>query len=257
MKKLTILFCLAVIATVVITTPLFALPQFTMSAGGGGLFSTQWKSADLKPEYKDYTGYYGYPTANTTEAIARGYFDTDELSFAGGIWGFFDATYVEADTSLIFTSYGQTLEVPDLPIFANVPQKHTYTITQINLSLLGKYPFSLGNKWTIFPLVGIDWQIALTNNDGKLDEDFDKVKAQGYDVPNLGEFWNCLWIKAGVGADYTITGGLYARGEFLYGIKLNSKNDTDNAQYWEKQFKGVANGPSIRLGVGYRFFNAK
>jgi opacity protein-like surface antigen len=256
MKKLLILLCIAFI-----TVPIFALPEFTMSAGGGGVFSTQWKFADLRPEYKDYAGAiisgYPAPTEKTQDAMRQGYFDTDELSFAGGIWGFFDATYVEADMSLIFTSYGQTVKMPNLPNLSsslNGPQKHRYTITQMNLTILGKYPISLNDKLTVFPLLGIDWQIALYNNDGQLYEDFKIVKAMGYDVPNLGEFWNCFWIKTGVGADYSITNNLYVRGEFLYGIKLNSKNDTDNARYWAENLKGVANGPSVKFGIGYRFF---
>lgn len=256
MKKLLILFTIIGIAA-----PLFALPPFTLSAGGGGIFAAQWKSAELRDQYKNYTGGdYGYgikgPTEDTQDAMRQGYFDTDERSFAGGIWGFFDATYLEADVALIFTSFRQTVKTPDMPDLSsslNGDQEHRYLITHLNFSLLGKYPFYLGQKWVIFPLVGIDGQIALADKDGLLYEDFKKIKVLGYDVPNLGEFWNCLWIKLGVGADYSIRDNLYVRGEALYGFKFNSKNDTNQASYWVEDIKGVANGPSLRLGLGYRF----
>ena len=240
----------------VLQTVAFALPDFTLSAGGGGLFGTQWKFAKVKDEYKEYYQYgMPYPTSKTVEAMSKGYFDTDELSYSGGIWAFFDATYVEADAALVFTSYNQTVKAPDEPLLSlSGTEKHSYTITHINLALLGKYPFTLNEQWTLFPLLGIDGQIALTNNDGQLDKDFKKVKDAGYGVPTLGEFWNCLWIKAGVGADFNLSQTLYLRGEFLYGIKLNSQNDTNNAKYWKEQAGGIANGPSLKIGLGYRFF---
>jgi hypothetical protein len=43
-----------VLAIFVCAAPLFALPGFSLSAGGGGLFSAQWKDAVLKDEYKEY-----------------------------------------------------------------------------------------------------------------------------------------------------------------------------------------------------------
>jgi hypothetical protein len=86
-----------------------------------------------------------------------------------------------------------------------------------------------------------------------MQEDFKKIKALGYDMPNLGEFWNSLWFKLGVGADFVLTGSLFLRGEALYGIKLNSSYDNKMAEYWEEDIRGITSGVNVRLGVGYQF----
>jgi opacity protein-like surface antigen len=127
-----------------------------------------------------------------------------------------------------------------------------YLITQLNISILGKYPFAIGEKLQLFPLLGVDFQIAITDRDDEIAEDI-KSAPGNTTAPSLGEFWNSIWIKAGIGADYSLTEALYLRCEVLYGIKFNSKYEDDEAKYWTEDIKGVKNGPDVRLGVGYRF----
>jgi opacity protein-like surface antigen len=256
MKKLLLLFTIVCCAA-----PLFGLPEFNLSAGGGGIFNIHWKEGYLKDEYKNYTGQTVYggmkvPTEATNDAMRQGLFDTKDLTVGGGIYGFFDATYVEAAAALIFNTASQTVAIPNLPDISSSmrgDETHTYTFTQLNLSLMLKYPFSLGNKWKIFPLLGVDSQIALGNYDKNLKNDFQKVANMGYSMPNLGDYWNSLWIKLGGGADFTIFGNLFIRGELLYGFKLNSKFENDMADYWKEDIRGLANGFNFRLGLGYTF----
>jgi hypothetical protein len=59
------------------------------------------------------------------------------------------------------------------------------------------------------------------------------------------------------GGDFPLTGNLFIRGEVLYGIKLNSKYDTEMADYWKEDLRGVSNGLNIRLGLGYAFKTIK
>ncbi|GHV94225.1 hypothetical protein AGMMS50293_05450 [Spirochaetia bacterium] len=257
MKRLFVLFTVMCMAA-----PLFALPDFTLSAGGGGIFNVHWKDAVLRSQYKDYTGakFVGgrveAPTEPTQDAMRQGLFDTKDLTVGGGIYGFFDATFAEAGIALVWNRVSQTVAIPNLPGVSSSmhgSETHDYLFTQLNLSLLFKYPFTLGEKWTLFPLLGIDGQIALGDYDEQMRKDFKKVKSYGYDMPNLGEFWNSLWIRAGVGADFAMTNNLYLRGETLYGMKLNSAYETKMADYWAEDIKGVANGINVRLGVGYKF----
>jgi len=256
MKRLLIL-----LVVVCCSAPLFGLPEFTLSAGGGGLFNIHWKEAFLKDEYKDYTGQTMYggmkvPTEKTTDAMRQGLFDTKDLTSGGGIYGFFDATYAEAAAALIFNTAAQTVAIPNLPDVSpsmRGDETHTYKYTQLNLSLMLKYPFSLGTKWKLFPLVGVDGQIALGDYDDNQKEDFQKVANMGYPMPNPGDFWNSLWIKLGAGADFAVFGNLFMRGEVLYGFKLNSKYENDMAEYWKEDIRGVANGLTVRLGLGYAF----
>jgi opacity protein-like surface antigen len=254
------LFCAcAVIA--VSAGQVFALPDFSLSAGGGGIFNIHWKDAALLDEYKDYSGGdYGHgitaPTEQTQDAMRQGLFDTKDLTVGGGVYGFFDATYAEAGAALIFNHVRQTVAIPNLPSVSPTltgEETHEFLFIQINLSLMLKYPFSIGQKVKIFPLAGIDGQIAIGNYDENMEKDFQKIANMGYDMPTLGEFWNSLWIKAGVGADFSLNDRLFIRSEVLYGIKLNSKYDTDMADYWAEDLKGVANGLNVRIGLGYTF----
>jgi hypothetical protein len=257
MKKLSIL-C-AVIA--VSSAPVFSLPDFSLSAGGGGIFNIQWKEAALRDQYKDYSGGdYGHgisaPTEQTQDAMRQGLFDTKDLTAGGGVYGFFDATYVEAGVALVFNRVSQTVAIPNLPSVSptlNGEETHDFLFTQINLSLLLKYPFAVAEKLTIFPLAGIDGQIAVADYDENMQKDFQKIANMGYDMPNIGEFWNCLWVKAGVGADFALADSLALRGEVLYGVKINSKYETTMADYWTEDIKGVTSGFNVRLGVVYTF----
>jgi hypothetical protein len=259
MKKL-----LMVLVGVVLLCSTVSAVDFGLSAGGGGTFTAGWKNAELQPEYKAYTptllatlGGFAAPDpadASTLEAISKGYFDTKESSVGGGIWGFFDATYAELDAALIWNSITQNVKSSVLDPTGNTKDEEpNYLITQLNLSLLGKYPFAIGEKFTIAPLLGVDFQIALSNKDDKITKDIKKAAGNNNKAPSLGDFWNSLWVKAGVGADYSLTDTLYLRCEALYGIKLNSVYEKDQAKYWTEDFKGIKNGVDARLGVGYRF----
>jgi hypothetical protein len=102
-------------------------------------------------------------------------------------------------------------------------------------------------------MLGIDGQIALADYDDNMKNDFQKVANMGYKMPNVGEFWNSMWIKAGVGADFALTDNLFIRCQALYGFKFNSKYENDMADYWEENLKGVANGFNLKLALGYTF----
>jgi hypothetical protein len=155
-----------------------------------------------KDEYKNYSGEdqgHGImgPAEKTSDAMRQGLFDTKDLTAGGGIYGFFDAAYAE----LVFNRVSQTVTIPNLPDISSSmrgDETYTYQFTQLNLSMLLKYPFTLGAKWKLFPLLGIDGQIALADYDDNMKKDFQKVANMGYKMPNIGEFWNSLWIKAGI-----------------------------------------------------------
>jgi len=104
-------------------------------------------------------------------------------------------------------------------------------------------------RLTVFPLFGIDGQIALGDFDDTLRSSFQNAANFGYEVPTLGEFWNALWIRFGAGADFALFGNLFLRGELLYGIKLNSSHQSRMSDYWDRG--GVSNGLHLRLSVGY------
>ncbi|MDR2490498.1 MAG: hypothetical protein LBD20_03745 [Spirochaetaceae bacterium] len=69
-----------ILTTFVCTGSLFALPDFALSAGGGGLFNAQWKTGLLRDEYKEYGigGSHPNPTQKTQDAMLQGLFDTKD-----------------------------------------------------------------------------------------------------------------------------------------------------------------------------------
>jgi hypothetical protein len=138
----------------------------------------------------------------------------------------------------------------------------------LGISLLGKYPFSLNEKWSVFPLLGAEFLIALVERrqpdgdrvydrtDGSLPSDMGKDEN-----PYPLSAWNSLLIKIGAGADYTLTQSLFLRGEFLYNIRLQTGYETGAVEMVKAVLKvpspklsGLTSGPSIRIALGYRLF---
>ena len=246
--------------------PAFALdflpdffPDISLSAGGGGIFNTHWHNDTLRGQFRNYTvPGIGGPDEQTQHAMRQGMFNTRELAAGGGIYGFFDATLVTLGVGIVFNSVGRFLDVPELydtvsPSLTGEELKR-FNVTQLNLSLMFRYPFELREQWTIFPMLGIDGQIALGGFDRRLRERFQRAANLGYEVPTMGEFWNSLWIRFGAGADFALRGNLFLRGEMLYGFKLNSVHESRRSGYWEHGLQGVSNGLHIRIGVGYTFW---
>ena len=254
MKKiLTVTF---IIALVCIAMPLFAQPEFKLSAGGGGIFNIHWYNATLKEEYRNYTGMLGFPTFPTMNAMANGQFDTKDLTVGGGFYGFFDATYAVLGAGLVFNKVTQKVDIPYHPVVSlNGPETHKISFTQLNLSLMLKYPFAVSQSWKVFPMAGVDWQIALGNYDSKMKQNFQDLANSNpfFEIPKISDFWNSVWIRAGAGADYSLTERLFLRSELLYGFKLNSKFENKMKEFWDFKIRGMSNGFHVRLGLGYAF----
>jgi len=141
-----------------------------------------------------------------------------------GFYGFFDFTYGEADVSF---AYGKSIGEGDLPGING-------RLWQLGFTLLGKYPFELGD-FTIFPLVGFDYNVI-----------FSRIVAGTRDT-EPGK-WNQFGILAGVGSDFDLTDSLYLRGEAMFHLRFPST--------FMKEADGsptLGMGPRIKFGLGYRF----
>jgi opacity protein-like surface antigen len=146
-----------------------------------------------------------------------------------GIYGFFDAAYAEVSASLGFGS--GTVEF----LGNNVG---LFSFTSLNFGLLGKYPFYINDKITLFPAVGIEYQAVLS------------AKLEG-DEKKPGDF-SVLWFRFGGGLDYNFTDKLYLRGTFLYGIRTASKFEKDGLTSEYRSTK-LGHGPALKVAVGYKF----
>jgi opacity protein-like surface antigen len=185
------------------------VPEFKLSAGAGGYFTSQfgggWKFRTSPNEMT-------YPYAG------------------GGGFAFFDATFAEL-------SFGFFAAGGDRKLNGN--KQFDLSYTGLDISLLGKYPFTLSEQFTLFPLLGIDYR------------HFVSVKENGTKRNDSGD-WSALWFKLGAGADYAFTDHIFARLGVLYGIRLASKYEKDLTKIVSADTK-LGHGLDVKLAVGYRF----
>ena len=196
-----------VVAMVLMAGNAFAqVPEFKLSAGAGGYFTSDfgggWKGSTVEMKYP-YAG--------------------------GGGFAFFDATFAELSFGF-FAAGGDEKE-----IWPSYTDKYDMSYTGLDISLLGKYPFTLTKQFTLFPLLGIDYRQILSV----------KYKLTGNKLNNPGDF-SALWFKFGAGADYAFTDHIFARLGVLYGIRLANKRE-------KNRDTRLGHGLDVKLAVGYRF----
>ncbi|GHU88008.1 hypothetical protein FACS189476_04390 [Spirochaetia bacterium] len=170
---------------------------------------------------------------------------------SGGLYGFFDVTYAELNIGLLFGKTGE-----DNPVALN-PDDPADTLT-LRFSLYGKYPIAVSRMFTIFPLVGAEYDLALwaAKNEGKRTMDFRDITfpvSADKQNANAVEALSTLWFKAGVGIDTHFTDHIFMRTELLYGIRLNNQNEKYLIDTREDADFAIGHGGDFKLAVGYQF----
>jgi opacity protein-like surface antigen len=231
---------------------LFVLVLAAFAAGG------LWAQQEQKPKPKPQTAFgisagagalIGGDFGGGIDASQSGYSIKYEMPyFGGGGYAFFDATY--AELTLAFFGGGGKVKGSET---GSETEEDDWSITNFNIGLLGKYPFAINDKLSLFPLLGIDYHICLSAKiDGK-----EYKNSDGDEAP--GDF-SALWFKFGGGGDFALTEKIYLRLEALYGIRLANKAETD----LKDQFKDMGfdegdiktllgHGLEVKLAVGYKF----
>jgi len=151
---------------------------------------------------------------------------------------FFDLKYAEINVSTFYGS-GKSRESWSKDFSNNVlPSEKkdiasgSFSAMLLNIGVLGKYPFYM-NKITLFPALGIDYQLWLLHSEnGK--------RTSGDLSAN-----NAIWLKLGGGIDYLITRSFFLRGELLWAAKLPSKNELDDSYTW------FTHSPTFRIAIGF------
>ena len=222
---------------------------FSLSTGAGGLFGYTFTRYTLE----------GSSISSTQ--------NMDRIDYAAFV--FIDAKYVEF--SVMFKGGYSTWE-ENLIYDQNDPEgssggRGTGTETSVGFSLIGKYPFTVNESLIWFPMLGVEYHIALMQRrqpqggfiydrtSGMLAEDQDK---DGDSYPLSA--WNSFWINLGAGADYSISSRFFIRSELLFGFRLPTAYENGALEVIKKmgannpRLAGLTGSPMLKIGVGYNIF---
>ena len=224
---------------------LLSAADFSLSTGGGGLLGYTFTRYTLEG-------------GNVTSTQSM-----DRLNYGGSV--FFDATYGEL--AVMFqggsNSYAEKMDYAANTLSNGKGKGYE---ASLGFSLLGKYPFRVSDKIAWFPLLGIEYQIALVEKrqpEGGITynrtksyylEDNDK---NGKPYPLSA--WNSWWIDVGAGLDYNITGPLFLRSALIFGFRLRTNYENGALEVAQQQtgikdpkLAGLTGGPALKISIGYR-----
>ena len=201
--------------------------SFRVSIGGGGLFSGNFSSWVVKKDPAE-SNLYRYNSTNINTAP----------------YIFLDLKYIEFNIGLLL---GQINGDSTMSGNNNFPAQ--------TLGLRGsaylKIPVTLSPMFSLFPLLGVDYDLYLL---AKKSNDYDATfPIKGKSDAKPMEALNNLWFKAGLGLDTFFNDHLFMRTELLYGIRLQNEIekyllDTRDDVNWM-----LGHGGDFKLAIGYRF----
>jgi len=191
----------------------------------------------------------------------------NQFNFGGFL--FFDATWAEFNIGVQsgLHNYRETM-VAASPGIDDLVTVSTGEGTEImlNLGLLGKYPFTLNGNFVLFPLLGLEYQIALKETrQPKGRKSYDRTDSLRGDTDVNGETyklsaWNSLFIVIGAGMDYKFTSSVFLRTELLYGFRLQTPYEIDALEKAKKgvnapnpKLGGLTSGSALKIALGYTF----
>ena len=186
--------------------------------------------------------------------------------FNYGFFAFFDATY---GVFSVFYQDGISdyEETADISVFSDgAIDSGKGWETVLGFSLLGKYPFPLNEKFTVFPMLGIEYQKSLiqkrTQADGFVYERNDGLREKDKDnKPYELSDWDSFWVNLGGGIDFALTGKFFIRADLLYGFRLMTSYEIKNLEMMKSmagdpnpKLGGLTSGPVFKVAAGWRFF---
>jgi hypothetical protein len=242
-----------------VTANILPAADFSLSAGAGGfaggLFTRYTLTGDGEIE--------GEPVS-----VNMGQ-EMNQFNFGGFL--FVDATWAEFSVGIQSgrNSYIEEMVADiDNPDIDNIvtTMKGTGLETMLTLVLIGKYPFTLSEKLAMFPLAGVEYQIALIQsrqpNGRKQFNRDDPVRGETgsdgktYKLP----VWNSMFVVIGAGMDYDLSSSIFLRTELQYGFRLMTPYEEDSLEKVKKgvnapepKLGGLTSGPSIKIAAGLRF----
>ena len=200
MKKLAIFLVMSVFA--------FGLFAIDMSVGGGFAVSPSFYTASATVALPSVS----YPDGSVTFEETTMKASTQQGNV--NVYGFFDATYVEASVGLLF-GFPSEKEKVSGGGFSEEETVDGISSMGLSIAAMGKYPIALG-KVIISPMAGIEYNLNLSyKKDGKDAKEF----MDNDEKANL----NDLWFKLGASADFAITESVFIRPVALFAIGAKKK----------------------------------
>jgi len=160
----------------------------------------------------------------------------------GGVNFFFDAQYAEVAAGLYYgsgkrdgTAEATYMGVPTIQVLDD-----DIGVLGINLGVAGKFPIAINESFRAFPLVGIDYSVAVG---GTIPPDV---------AGGIGDL-SALWVKFGAGVDWDLTESWFLRPEFLYGIRMENKYEKDVGSEPNAKVESVSgSGVTVKIGIGMK-----
>ena len=205
--------------------------------GAGGVFAAEGGKFNVSAGVLgNFTGLFGSMKLELPAPIG----DKEEKYsiIGGGASAFLDLTYAELGLGLNLVNQKSDSDGDDGTDF-----------TWFSISLLGKYPFVLNDKMSVFPLVGFNWNIFLSGKNKNYDKEIKRDDLSD----DYKDSFDAFILDLGGGADFALTEKLYLRASALFGIKFNSKEEQDFIDNSDGKGKIFTAGPTIKVGIGYKF----
>jgi hypothetical protein len=227
MKKVIILPLL-----IALGSSLFALD---LSFGGGIMTGATFNKMESNPS-----------------AIVPSYLDVamsyTVKDFDIGAFVFADVKYAELSIGFL-QQIGTVTDIVGDVTTAGVPSKEfppdeSYRSSLLLFDLLGKYPFTLSEKISVYPALGLMFRLPIAGNKSS---DFEHKANWG------------LGIKAGGGLDFTLTDALFLRCELFVYYELAADKDISapppgSSTSYEFKVKnaGYYLQPQLKVAIGYK-----
>ncbi len=194
----------------------FAQSKSLFSIGAGGYFTNDFGGGfeDSSPSFKMKTPYIG-----------------------GGVLAFFDATYVELSLGMLAVN----------GTFDNGLASSHRDIYGIDFNLFAKIPFQIGDRFSLFPLLGVDYRLVLSAQDDN------GAQHQNKNLKDAPTDLSAFWFKAGAGLDVSLNDTLFLRGKVLYGLRLANTYETDAVDILKPGADPLfGHGITVEFALGYR-----
>ena len=233
MKKLIVLFLLVGLCGATVFAQGSSPSQnsgdsrFRISIGGGGLFSGNFSSWSVEKDAAE-SNLYRY---NSTNMNVAPYF-------------LLDFKFVELNIGLLL---GQVNGDSTMSGNNNFPAQ--------TLGLRGsaylKLPFALSPMFSLFPLLGADYDLQLI---ARKSNDYDATfPINGNSNAKPIDALNNLWFKAGLGLDTFFNDHLFLRTELLYGVRLQNEMEKYLLDIRDDVNGMLGHGGDFKIAIGYRF----